>query len=437
MTNKIKNLTKILEECDSSLFNVTIYQQQQQLTSFYATVSTHKESAYNYYNRRRRGSNDHTVRTGNDQSINYFAKTSIKILNNALNRKNVVCFMNEYCNVIIQQFEKKYYINGHMVTKARLNGIIPAILMRLNICKSQEKMDKVIDLAVVTDPTISSAIVNKIEYTFYNKGEKVVTLLNLEKTSKETSAIELYEGLWCDFKDNKIKSFINSCRGNKNKYLGISPEELHYESRGEFLTDSQVQVVYAFLEQNRKSSLVEKRSMELFKDLTERFKGKIFEVKMNVEESDGKWVAKQAMAVRGKILDWVVVDRGYKRGRQDVSTYALISMTNYRKIQNSNGTFRCTSKSDNYSIPDIANSNSIWTCKTSNKYFFAIGPICIDQAHSGVSLGDQFAARSMALLNDIHSCNQISTLRGYERYKPGFRVDWDAVSLLQKSPEYK
>tara|TARA_R110002020_G_scaffold42218_1_gene123997 strand:- start:2059 stop:3366 length:1308 start_codon:yes stop_codon:yes gene_type:complete len=435
MTNKIEKLKK---EIGGNLYRITISQQQQQLTNFWSTVSTHKEFA-RYYYRRNRGNNDHMVRGGNDQSVNYFAKTSVNAMNNALNRNSVVCFMNEYCNVIIQHFEKKYYINGNMVTKSRLNGIIPAIMMRLNICKSQEKMDKIIDLAVVTDPIISSAIVNKIEYTFYNKGEKVVTLLNLEKTSKETSAIELYEGLWCDFKDSKIKSFINSCRGNKNKYLGISPEELHYESRGEFLTDSQVQVVYAFLEQNRKSSLVEKRSMELFKDLTERFKGKIFEVQMNVESADSKAEnAKQAMAVKGKILDWVVVDRGYKRGRQDVSTYALIPMSNYRKLISERGTHRWTCKKGvNKLVPDISNTTNFWTCKTSKELYYAIGPICIDQAHSGVSLGDQFAARSMALLNDIHSCSQVSTLRGYEKYKPELRVDWDAVSLLQRSEKYK
>ena len=421
MNEKIKEL----REKGNTIHGVTITSRQRQLTSFFSTVSTHTEyTGYRYY--RNRGSNDHQVRTGNDQTVNYYGKTAIKLVNNSFKRRNAFVFFNENAKLVFQKIDSKYFLNGNKVTKTRLNSVIPTVLMKMNISKDSESFSKFVDMIVDSDPVISSAIINKIEYTFFNGDKKIITLLNIEKTGKEHSAIELYEGMWVEFKDTKIKSFINSCRGNKNKFLGVSPEELYYLSRNEFLTPSEIQVVYAFLEQNRKSALVEQRSMELFKDLTERFKGKIFERGMRFEEE-----VQQAMAVKGKQLDWLVVDKGYKAGRQDVSTYAVICGSNY------------SNNHDGLSHSAIAGCKGLNSVRkdqflydeVSKKPYVLLGPICIDQAHTGISIGDQFAARSMALLNDVHSFNQVSTLRGYERMFVVNRVDWDAVSVLFKPGE--
>lgn len=413
---------------------VTITNRQRRLTWFFSNVSTHTAyRGYRYY--RNRGSNDHTVNQGTDQSVNYFAKTAIKTLNNALKRTNVVTFYNRNAVIIVQSFEKKMYLNGHKVTKQKLNAIIPSLLMRLPITSSQEELVKFIDTIVDTDPVITNAIVNKIEYTFFNKGQAVTTLLNIEKTGKEHSAIELYEGVWVDFKDTQMKSFINSCRGNKNKFLGVSPEELYYLSRKELLTNSQIQVVYAFLEQNRKSSLVQQRSMELFKDLTTRFKGRIFEKGFIANTGDNSPTASttaQTMAVRGKQLDWMVVDKGYKQGRQDVSTYAIIPLRNWRVNVLSNGNYDIHRLEPESGLFNNTSLRQIMIDDRGVEYVF-VGPICIDQANMNVSLGDQFAARSMALLNDVHSFSQISTLRSMEQYKPEIRVDWDELSTMRQS----
>tara|TARA_R110001592_G_scaffold19887_5_gene81194 strand:- start:2838 stop:4121 length:1284 start_codon:yes stop_codon:yes gene_type:complete len=420
----IERVTKLIKRVKAGggvTHSVTITARQRQLTTFISTVSTHTEyQGYRYY--RNRGSNDHMVREGNDQSINYFAKTVVKLLNNCFKRQDTFAFFSAYGKIILQHYEGKYYLNGNRLTKTRLNSCVPGILMKLAISKDSEKFSNFVDMIIETDPKISSAIVNKIEYTFFADDKKITTLLNLEKTGKEHSAIELYEGVWVEFKDTRIKSFINSCRGNKNKFLGVSPEELYYLSRGEFLSKSETQIVYAFLEQNRKSSLVEKRSMELFKDLTERFKGKIFERAMIIDEDE-----KQSMAVRGKNLDWMVVDRGYKAGRQDVSTYAVICASNFKREEVNNRPMYIPNEGTGLNNIPV---DKMWSDKNTKKKYYLIGPICIDQAHTGISIGDQFAARSMALLNDVHTFSQVSTLRGYERYKVKNRVDWDALSVL-------
>ena len=410
-----------------NVFTVSLVLNGRPLTSFLSTVDTSSvNSRYRYNN-----GNTHNIRNGYDQSINYYARNVVTLVNNALKRANVFAFFDENCKILIQKHDKKYYINGNQITKSLLNGILPSMLMRMPILKNQEEMENYIDIAINTDPVIASAIVNKVEYNFFIMDDDalrpVSTLLNLEKTGKDTTAIELYEGVWIGLKDNQIKSFINSCKGNKNKFLGISPQELYYMSRGEVLSDSQLKVVHAFLEQNRKSSLVEKRSMELFEGLTERFKGKIYSIQTNFSTTENE--VKQTMAVRGKFLDWIVVDAGNSNGgRQDVSTYAVVSLSNY--VQEDNYFVNRFPKETNLNNISINNS-SVYTGDKGEEYYL-MGPICIDQQHQNISLGDQFAARAMALLNDIHSCRQVSTLRGYEKFQPKIRVDWDAVSLLSK-----
>lgn len=425
LSRKTRGVTKT----GNRVSRVSISNRGRRLTGFHSTVSTHTEyRGYRYY--RNRGSNDHTINTGIDQSINYFGKTCIKILNNCFKRSEFFAFYTAHATLILQKLDKKYYINGNMLTKTKLNAVIPSILMRFPMTTNENSFNTFVDNIINTDPVITAAIVNKIEYTFYTEGKsgpfskKITTLLNVEKTGKEHSAIELYEGLWVDFKDTQMKSFINSCRGNKNKFLGISPEELYYLSRKEVLSPLAIKTVYAFLEQNRKSSLVEKRSMELFRNLTERFKGRIFEKEMLVEER-----VSQCMAVKGKQLDWIVVDRGYKQGRQDVSTYMVMCTSN----------FTWNSENERYNaIPELTSGlsdyrmNHVWRNESNDYDYILVGPICIDQAHAGISIGDQFAARSMALLNDVHSFAHVSTLRNFTHLKVENRVDWDAVSKMFK-----
>lgn len=410
-----------------NVYTVSLVLNGRTLTSFLSSVNTTSINGYSRYN----NGNTHNIRTGYDQSINYYARNVVTLVNNALKRANVFAFFDDNCKILIQKHEKKYYINGNQITKSLLNGILPSMLMRMPILKNQEEMENYIDIAINTDPIIASAIVNKVEYNFFIMDDDalrpVSTLLNLEKTGKDTTAIELYEGVWIGLRDSRIKSFINSCKGNKNKFLGISPQELYYMSRGEVLSDSQLKVVHAFLEQNRKSSLVEKRSMELFEGLTERFKGKIYSIQTNFSPTENE--VKQTMAVRGKFLDWIVVDAGNSNGgRQDVSTYAVVSLSNY--VQEDNYFVNRFPEETNLNSISINNS-SVYTGDKGEEYYL-MGPICIDQQHQNISLGDQFAARAMALLNDIHSCRQVSTLRGYEKFQPKIRVDWDAVSLLSK-----
>ena len=54
------------------------------------------------------------------------------------------------------------------------------------------------------------------------------------------------------------------------------------------------------------------------------------------------------------------------------------------------------------------------------------GPICIDNMAGNSPLGDQFAARALALLNDSFTITIVNTIRNYLVSEPNeYRVDFN------------
>ena len=149
-----------------------------------------------------------------------------------------------------------------------------------------------------------------------------------------------------------------------------------------------------FLKQNRKEDIVERRAMQLVADLANDY--------ANIKV--GTYGDKKCMYIRGKIADWMVVDSGSKQGIQDVATYVLI---------------------------ENEDMSSTSTINSKNRYAFWNGPICIDNQQSGASVGDQFAARAFAYMNDTLTLQMVSTMSSYlNDMKEGqtkCRLDWDAL----------
>ena len=153
--------------------------------------------------------------------------------------------------------------------------------------------------------------------------------------------------------------------------------------------------------------------MELFNDMVNKYDT----VTKGIYSRNGDDVL--AMYVRGKYADWMIVDNQSKRGIQDVSTYVLTTRN---------------ASDVNPVIPNVINN-------TDNEPYWA-GPICIDNLSSGASVGDQFAARAFACMNDTMLVKLVSTVRryinGHEENQEDIRLDWDAVcKLSSKAPELK
>ena len=104
-----------------------------------------------------------------------------------------------------------------------------------------------------------------------------------------------------------------------------------------------------------------------------------------------------AMAIRGKIADWIITDNEFKSDIQAVSTFLF---------SKDNGT------------------------NDRLKYQTGIlkGPICIDNMTGGSSVGDQFVARALALLNDVLTVKRVNTINRYLNSDENeYRVDMDEM----------
>ena len=353
--------------------------------------------------------------------------------------------------IIYWKTGRKFYINGFPVLKTTLLNSMNVLFTHARRCKTQEEFEANMERYLSTDPVVRKAITDKVLYRFYKlDGVKVETLLNIQIIGKKEVAIEMNPGLWIPMSIGSFKSFVN-CGNRKNKFTHISPEELVHFTTGKLLSEGDIKMTHAFLEQNRKSALREKRSLELIEDLSTRFKG-IYGMDIDDVENGGRVMTAQAvkekntvMFVKGKQLDWAVVTRALKAsGRQDVSTYFVVPITKERisfgqerdGLQNiyiemgsrvslgyiTEGKF---SPRGSYIVGERNGEQQLFYCE---------GPICIDNAQNDVSIGDQLAGRALALLNDVHSFNNVSTLRMYQKYKYGNteeRGEFDGLSNVR------
>jgi len=354
-------------------------------------------------------------------------------------------------NIIYWKEGRKFYINGFPVLKTTLLNAMTIIFAHARRTETQEEFERLMERYLNTDPVVRKAITDKVLYNFFKlDGEKVETLLNIQIIGKKEVAIEMNPGLWIPMSVGAFKSFVNS-RTRKNKFTYISPEELVHFATGKLLTEGDIKMTHAFLEQNRKSALREKRSLELIKDLSTRFKG-IYGTDINDVESGGRVMTAQKvkdkntiMFVKGKQLDWAVVTRALKAtGRQDVSTYLVIPVGEKFELGPLKDGCREVKIEMRRRISlghlvtndgDFVPRGVYMTGEREGKehLFYCEGPICIDNRESDVSIGDQLAGRALALLNDVHSFNNVSTLRTYSNYhyEDKERGEFDGLSNVR------
>ncbi len=357
----------------------------------------------------------------------------------------------------------KTYCNGFPIKSYMTGPIFLGCFSKL-ASWGQDKVDEFVYNSMDSVPEVLASMTNSLKFRYLLNGRWETSLLKVRLISRKEVAIQLYEGCWMPMKQTSFRSLFNAGAGRSNKYSTMSPEELYFVCTGEHLTDVQIKYMYAYLDQNTSTKLVTKRSLELLDGLPEMFPTRV--KKFDFKDDNTRY--NTVLIVKGNQLDWAVSgDVNYEKvrtGRQNVSSQAVFDIRNY--------VLHVTIPSDegigtikNYVIKDwnsiMAHSvamkenpnwrydlvpndksglttvnlrritGSLHFCKESNQAFVATSGICIDQSNVDVSIGDQFASRVMAFLNDTASFNRVSTMRTYKRIKPKYRVDFDALSELQ------
>ena len=320
----------------------------------------------------------------------------------------------------------RYMANGDFANLDTIMKAISRTIMRSAYINGEgeeavEALDDYFLRCIEVPENVSYAMENRVPYKFYERDGLEIhersTRLSLMRIAQDNYALEISSGVWGEINSKNLNTFINSYLYNKRsgKWYMVSPAELWFRTVGTKGTPAQIKIMKEFLKQNRRSDLAEQRAMQLFNDMVNKYDN----VTKGTFERNGEKVL--AMFIRGKFADWMVVDNKSKRGIQDVSTYVLTT----KRL----GEGQAVTVLDN-----VIN-------KTDKEPYWA-GPICIDNLSSGASVGDQFAARAFACMNDTMLVKLVSTVRRYiqehEAEQDNIRLDWDAMcKLSSEAPELK
>tara|TARA_R100000353_G_scaffold69116_1_gene53465 strand:- start:3988 stop:5205 length:1218 start_codon:yes stop_codon:yes gene_type:complete len=303
------------------------------------------------------------------------------------------------------------YANLDILVKALARTIFRSCYITGDGEEADEALDDYMQRCIDMPENITYVMENRVPYKFFQREEGKVTehncRMNVMQIAPTNFAVEISSGVWGEMGLKDLNTFVNTYLNGhkKGKWYMISCEELFEKTTGNKPTDAQTKIMKEYLKQNRKQDIVEKRAMELFENMV-----RDYDVikKGTFVKSDGKEVL--AMYVRGKLADWMIIDNQSKRGIQDVSTYVLTR----------------TTTNDNV-IPAIAEP----TIDNDEYGYKWSGPICIDNLSSGASVGDQFAARAFACMNDPMLIKLVSTVGRYipdhTKGQTEIRLDWDAM----------
>ena len=228
---------------------------------------------------------------------------------------------------------------------------------------------------------------NRVPYHFFNDFEKEEVRLNVAQIGDKEFALEIGDGVWGNMSMKDLQSFcgyyIHNRQNSKFKRMGL--KRLYQTIVGSEPLESDIKRMKAFLMQNRTQDLVESRAKQLLTDMANKHPTRI---KMVWEDGEP-----QTMYVVGNEYDWKLENSQYKSDIQMVSTFVY--------------------------QPSKEDKQWGWT-----------GPICIDNMARGSSLGDQFATRALAVLNDNMTVARVNTIKGYLKTKPNKneRVDINEMS---------
>ena len=277
----------------------------------------------------------------------------------------------EGCPMLIVQ-QGMVSINGvkHSVTNA--TSIIARMFLKAMREKDASKLMLYLSRLAKVPENVTYALENRTPFTFWQDYGKHEVRLNVQLISDKEVAIEVSDGVWGTMSVKALDSFVNAHRNGskRSRWAYISPRQLYIETVGKEPLDSEVKVMKSFLLQNRTSDLVENRARKLVQEIVERNPNRI-----RVTESEG-FVTH--MYIRGRNYDWMLTcsaKTNQSRGRQDVKTYV------YSNDAEGEGTYR--------------------------------GPICIDNLGTNSSIGDQYVARALALLNDHVTTKMVNTISSY------------------------
>jgi len=301
------------------------------------------------------------------------------------------------CPVAIVREGIRYQINGKSYSLSTCCSALARLTYKA--CFESDPATLMISLyATLSLPeNVKYCMENRAPYHFHIDHAPVEVRLNVQQIGDKEMAIEIGDGLWGTMSVRDLDTYCNFYVHGKSRgsWKRLAPETLYERVLGRKPTLSQVKVMLAFLQQNRTKDLVEARALELVNDMLIQHHGKLFATYQEGGELD-------VLYVRGKDYDWKLTNNEYKSDVQMVSTYVWQPINSLR----------------DKGVPSEEEEQEV-SCVWK-------GPICIDNMSAGSPIGDQFAARALALLNDSFTIKIVNTIKSYLAAEPNeYRVDFD------------
>tara|TARA_R110000803_G_scaffold144073_1_gene210006 strand:+ start:5112 stop:6254 length:1143 start_codon:yes stop_codon:yes gene_type:complete len=292
------------------------------------------------------------------------------------------------CPLSIAREGIRYQINGKSYSLACCCSALARLTYKS--CFEDDPATLMISLyATLSLPeNVKYCMENRAPFHFVEDFERVDVRLNVQQIGDKEMAIEIGDGLWGTMSVRDLDTYCNFYVHGKSRgsWKRLAPKTLYERVLGRTPTDSQVKVMVAFLQQNRTKDLVEARAFSLVNDMLIQHHGKLFATYS--DEGD-----LETLYVRGKDYDWKLTNNSYKSEIQMVSTYIWQPS----------------------SSPVEGEKTAMWK-----------GPICIDNMAKGSPIGDQFAARALALLNDSFTIQIVNTIQSYISAEGNeYRADFD------------
>lgn len=291
----------------------------------------------------------------------------------------------EGCPVVLSREGIRYQLNGKSYSLTTICSALARITYKACFEKDGAVLLSALYSTLNLPENVKYCIENRAPFHFFQDFEKQEVRLNVVQIDDKMLAMEISDGVWGEITPKQLDSYCNFYLHNKKRgsWKYLSPKSLYIKLLGREPSSSELKVMIAFLMQNRMQDIVEARALELVSDMLIQHKGRLsaeYDKEGNLD----------SIIVRGKEYDWKLTNNRYKSGIQMVSTYV------WQPVKGGS-----------------AAGEVKWK-----------GPICIDNMADGSPLGDQFATRALALLNDFHTIKIVNTIRSYLSAEPNkYRID--------------
>jgi len=295
------------------------------------------------------------------------------------------------CPVLLSREGIRYEVNGKSFNLSNIASALARLTFKSCFENEPSKLLTALYSTLSLPENVKYCIENRAPYHWFelltDGDEPIEVRLNCQQIGDNEIAIEVSDGVWGTMTVKQLDVFCNYYKNNKNRgsWVDTSPNELYEKTVGKIPTDSEVEVMKAFLRQNRTDDLVERRAIELVNELLEQYPDRL------TAEWEGDVLMN--LYVRGKDYDWKLTNNKYKSEIQMVSTYVWQPIKEKQAVG---------LDENEETIYEYIHSEPKWQ-----------GPICIDNMAKGSSLGDQFAARALALLNDRFTITIVNTIKRY------------------------